>query len=109
MTKEAANTVKRDTDYGASGNYVYNQHRVAANICFLSTKTDPANSKNCLEVLVKGIEDPKLFYFFPYQLDKSSTGYKAAREGVEDAYLENGLPSPFPNRAPTKDTKKSIN
>jgi hypothetical protein len=99
---EGNKTTRRDVDYGIIGNLLYSQFKGAANVCFTTGDHSKEMGGNCLTNLVDGIENPKILFSIPYNVDKNSVGYKAAREGVEDAYLERGLPSPFPNRAPVK-------
>lgn len=104
-------TPQRDVEYGAKGNALYIEYKANANACFIAKEFTHTKilGENCLANLVEGIENPKIFFSIPHKIDKESIGYKAAREGVEDAYLERGLPSPFPNRTPTTDRTKAIN
>jgi hypothetical protein len=100
MADNKSNTVARDHDYGTVANAIYSQFKLNAQTCF------KLKSDNCLANLIDGIENPKIAFVIPSPIDKNSAGYKAAREGVEDAYLEQSLPSPFPAKAP--EAKKSL-
>ena len=94
MADEKPNTTTRDQDYGLTANLHYEQSKLNAQACF------KLNSDNCLANLVDGIENPKILFMIPVTIDKNSANYQAAREGVEDAYLERSFSSPFPNKIP---------